>query len=514
MWTEALMIPLALTAAPGDSVAGIPEEVLEQPIPIREELTRVRHPVETDTPEARTYHEQGLSFLHLFGYIEAARSFNAALERDPTLAPAKLGLALSYQQLGDGDAAEAAAERAAEMAEDAPEGDRAYVELRGRPLLDPEALDGEEDGPARLREEVDEALDEHPGNLELQVFRAQLKSGEEEISAFHRILEDAPDHVGVHHYLVHRYEHGAETVDLAVAHGNVLSALAGASAHGRHMYGHNLRKVGRVDEAIQEFEAADSIERHLDRAEGIPREHDWHHPHNLNLLGMSYLHQGRVAEAEAIFRDLAGLPAAEPQQAMGGHVSHADFHLARGEWSQVRDVAKRIEAVDHESAHVLALAFRGLTKVAEGDLDGARALQEEADGMEDKLPGFLGFHVDALAAFAEAEAHEPPELQEILEGLKGQQGPDAWARSHLHMSTLARLAHSREDAATVGKVAEALQVHDEGYAGGYYWEARAARLDGEAPDSDALHRASSLWENADPELPELEALERWAHEDR
>jgi hypothetical protein len=30
--------------------------------------------------------------------------------------------------------------------------------------------------------------------------------------------------------------------------------------HARHMLGHNLRRVGRIDEAIAEFRAADALE--------------------------------------------------------------------------------------------------------------------------------------------------------------------------------------------------------------------------------------------------------------
>jgi hypothetical protein len=63
--------------------------------------------------------------------------------------------------------------------------------------------------------------------------------------------------------------------------------MALAVPHARHMHGHNLRRVGRIDEAIAEFGAADALESAYVAAEQIPVEYDWHYQHNLDLLATS-----------------------------------------------------------------------------------------------------------------------------------------------------------------------------------------------------------------------------------
>lgn len=531
MTIEILILALGLGATPApsvvappattpaaeasDSIAGIPREVVTQPIPLREDLARVSHPVATDSPEAREYHEQGLTYLHLYGGIEAARSFHAALERDPDLAPAHLGLALAYQRLGDREATLEAVERAEELALHAPDDDQAFVELRAHAIRERSALRQDEEKLQRFAERLDEAVEAHPGSVELRVFRAQMKSGQEEVEAYRKVLERAPGHVGVHHYLVHRFEGSDESVPLAVAHGRVLGALAPASAHGRHMYGHNLRKVGRVDEAIREFEAADSIERHLDREEGVPVEHDWHHRHNLALLGMSYLHQGRLNEAEDTFHRLASLPTSSPRREAMQWLNLADFHLTRGRWDGALEAARRIGDLDQADAQVLAALLEAVAHAGRGDLHAAEEARERAGDPKDGHPALVGFHRRLLTAFlgsndGDDAAHTGEEplhvddglLKEILEDLKGQQGPDSWARSHVRMEGIARLAYAHGLDGVVAKVAAAMRNHDGTYAGGHYWSVRADLLRGESPDPEDVAKALALWEHADASLPE------------
>src|SRR5262249_833752 len=115
------------------------------------------------------------------------------------------------------------------------------------------------------------------------------------------------DHFAAHHYLTHAYENSGRIHD-ALLHGAAYARLAPDTPHARHMYGHDLRRVGRIDEAIAEFEAADRLERAYFKTEGIPPEYDWHYEHNLDLLAMSYQYTGRAAKAEALLKEAFGLP--------------------------------------------------------------------------------------------------------------------------------------------------------------------------------------------------------------
>jgi len=73
--------------------------------------------------------------------------------------------------------------------------------------------------------------------------------------------------------------------------------LAPAIPHAHHMHGHNLRRLGRTEEAIREFLKAEELENAYYRTEGIPPQYDWHHAHNLQLLGMSYQALGQMKAA-------------------------------------------------------------------------------------------------------------------------------------------------------------------------------------------------------------------------
>ena len=74
------------------------------------------------------------------------------------------------------------------------------------------------------------------------------------------------------------------------------------------MHGHNLRRAGRVHEAIAEFEAADRLHREYFKREQMPAEYDWHFEHNLDLLATSLQYVGQMKRAEALLKAAFALP--------------------------------------------------------------------------------------------------------------------------------------------------------------------------------------------------------------
>ena len=75
-----------------------------------------------------------------------------------------------------------------------------------------------------------------------------------------------------------------------------------------HMHGHELRRLGRINEAIARFEAADKLQRDYMAREKIAAEFDWHHAHNLDLLAASYQYTGQMRKAEALLKQSFNLP--------------------------------------------------------------------------------------------------------------------------------------------------------------------------------------------------------------
>src|SRR4029078_10166097 len=89
-----------------------------------------------------------------------------------------------------------------------------------------------------------------------------------------------PDDAAAHHYLTHSYETIGQ-IPLALEEGEAYARLAPAIPHSHHRGGHDLRRVGRIDDAIAAFERTDALERAYYTAEKIPASLDWHHVHNL-----------------------------------------------------------------------------------------------------------------------------------------------------------------------------------------------------------------------------------------
>src|SRR5215203_1062250 len=61
-------------------------EMIERPVPLRQSIGAAHEPVTTSSAKAQSYYDQGLAYLHSFGWIDAARSFNEALRLDSRLA--------------------------------------------------------------------------------------------------------------------------------------------------------------------------------------------------------------------------------------------------------------------------------------------------------------------------------------------------------------------------------------------------------------------------------------------
>ena len=164
---------------------------------------------------------------------------------------------------------------------------------------------------AAYRSALDSALAKYPQDDELWLLRGMAESpnpaerGQGSVAGSIRFYEKAkamaPAHFAAYHYLTHAYEN-AGRVSEALAAGAVYATMAPGVPHARHMHGHDLRRVGRIDEAIEEFVRPTPPER-LRKAEQIPVEYDWNYQHNIDLLATSYQYAGQMANAEPLFEN-------------------------------------------------------------------------------------------------------------------------------------------------------------------------------------------------------------------
>src|SRR5262245_28050137 len=98
--------------SPAHRMPVVPQAVLERPIELRANIGVSHDRVEGTSPEAQRLHDQGLSYLHNYVWIEAARSSSQALRLDPRLMLAQIGLSTAYEQLNQRAAGHTALDRA------------------------------------------------------------------------------------------------------------------------------------------------------------------------------------------------------------------------------------------------------------------------------------------------------------------------------------------------------------------------------------------------------------------
>jgi tetratricopeptide (TPR) repeat protein len=516
-----LALAVPVSAAQGHSaheIPVVPTELLERAVPLRTGIGAAHHPVTASSVEAQRFYDQGMQYLHHYMWIEAARSFHQSLRIDPNLAMAHVGLSYAYAEVNHPQAARAALARARVLAARVGPHDRQHIALRGAQL----EAEGDPQDAARLaayRRALDDALAAFPADAELRLQRGVAEaptaadrgqgSTARSIEHFERALEIVPDHFAAHHYLAHAYENSGR-IDDALRHGAMYARLAPNVPHARHMHGHQLRRVGRVFEAIAEFEAADRLGNAYFAAENVRAEFDWHHEHNLGLLAMSYQYVGQVASAGALFEKAFALPTLHLVQAFNKR-ERVLFLRLRGRTDEALAAARAlgshpnpvVQAIGHVEAGHVRLMQRQFAEAAAESNAALRLLKGGVAGS-----GLVAIPFEGLQGEFFLRTGERTKGRAMLEAMIGKAraapGPDEWSQTLFTLESIARAARDAGDWEFAGRVAREMLAHDPAYAGTHYLLAIVADHAGDRPAAQAAFaRAVEYWSRADQDLPEL-----------
>jgi len=510
------------TAHPSHAMPVVPQALLERPIDLRANIGSSHDAIAGTTPQAQRFYDQGLTYLHNYVWIEAARSFNQALRLDPRQALAYVGLSAAYEQLNQRTAAPTALDRAREIG--------ATGEHERLHLLIAERQRAAEDAPrnpallGEYRKALDEALSRFPQDAELWLQRGAAESPDpadrgqgsptSAIPFYNRALAVMPDHFAAHHYLTHAYENGGR-IQEALEQGAAYARLASAIPHARHMYGHDLRRLGRIREAIAEFAAADALEREYFAKEHVDPEDDWHYEHNLDLLGTSYQYAGQIRLATAMLEKAFNLPTANLVQAVN-----------KREWPMLLRALDRNEAA--ATAARTLIGHPNLVVQGIGHIELAHSLLARAQTTEGAREANAA--VTALRAAEAGNALASMPMQ-VLQGEyflrsgqrdKGRaaltaaikqarlaQGPDEWAQALFTLEAIAKAARQAGDWEFATTVAAQMLDHDPAYGGSHYAAGLAAEHRGELKTANQeFSRARELWADADTDFPPLVDLQK------
>lgn len=506
----------------GHRVPVVTQELLERPVTLRTGIGRAHDAAATTSTDARAFYDQGLSYLHSFVWIEAARSFHQALRGDPGLALAYVGLSYTYIEVNKPVEARQAIERAKALASGNPKGlpphDRHHIDVRALQMAAEEAP-RDAAKLAAYRRALDTALAAFPDDVELILKRGMAESpdpadrGQGSVTAsvpyYERALKVSPNHMGARHYLAHAFENSGR-VNEALANAAAFAAQAAEVPHARHMHGHELRRAGRPAEAAAQFEAADKLQREYFAREKVGADLDWHHTHNLDLLAATYQYLGQMKKAEPLLKQSFGLPSNLLVQIVNKREWPA-YLLARNRPGEAIEAAKvliahpnpLVQATGHVEIGFALLAMNRVAEAGTASNAALRLLKSAPGGQDLVLIGLEALQGEFRLRTAQREQGRKMMLS-AAQKWRSLPGPDAWSQSLFRLEAMARSARSVGDWELAGRMAQLMAEHDPAYFGSHFAMALVAQ---NAGDHTTARREFDLalkaWGNADRDLPEL-----------
>jgi Tfp pilus assembly protein PilF len=524
--TTALQISIAAQHA-AHVVPSVPQALLERSVPIRTGIGEAHDDAGTKSREAQAFYNQGLAYLHSFVWIEAARSFHQALEHDPNLALAHVGLSYVYVELSKPSQAKQALMSAQALAPKAGDHERRHIEARALQMA---AEDAPRD-PSRLaayRKALDAAIVAFPNDVELLLKRGIAESPDPADRGQGSVLASVPFYeralkatkvsasavptaaqFAARHFMTHAFENNGrmkEAVEAAAAYALQASTIP----HARHMHGHELRRTGRIAEAIAEFEAADRLQRDYLAREKVAPEFDWHHAHNLELLAASYQYVGQMRRAEALLKQAFALPSNLLVQVVNKR-EYPAFLVGRGRLEEALVAANTLsthphpvaQAAGHTEAGFALLAMNRFADGGNASNAAFRALKVAPDGQ-----ALAVIPLEALQGEFRLRTAQREQGRQVMERAaqkwRSLPGPDAWTQSLFRLEALARSARQVGDWLFAARMAQLMLEHDPDYGGTHYALALVAQHDGNAATARReFDLALKAWATADKDLPEL-----------
>lgn len=294
----------------------------------------VHFPITTRSAEAQAFFNQGVAQMHSFWAREAERSFLQAAALDPGAAMPHWGIAMvaagdyrpgfqldlvngrqarprtrTSKPAGGEARAIAAAQKALELSGSATELEKLYVAAVAarRDLNQTDPNVGYVEGLRAL-------LAKYPKEVEARSYLAlHIMSGfelpaktpragsMEAATMLRELLRDAPEHPGVHHYVIHGFE-GSTFAQDAWPSCDRYGKLASNIPHGLHMPGHIYAQTGRWQDAVASFASAAENEVYWMKQDSLAG--NGHHGHNVHFLAASYSFQGQYDKALEAARSL------------------------------------------------------------------------------------------------------------------------------------------------------------------------------------------------------------------
>lgn len=271
-------------------------------VPVRD-LCGYHYRVSTQSAECQYYVDQAFGYYYSYVWMEAARSFETALQYDPNCAIAWWGLQRGLEKWGRWNHTEPLKQAQALLSQ-ASHRERLLITSR---LQEKGLLPGvtpEQRKPAAAKT-LDELLVLYDDDQEAWFHRAQLSDGPAAIPYYKALLRLNPLHPGANHELVHYYENIRRPA-LGWPYAEKYIESSPGLPHAFHMQAHLATRLGKWSQTSDRSARAIELERAYHKLLGVKPTEDHQFSHHLEILTLSLIHDGRFAEARVIQREAEG----------------------------------------------------------------------------------------------------------------------------------------------------------------------------------------------------------------
>ncbi len=273
----------------------------------------VQFNVNTQSPQAQAFINQGIGQLHGFWYFEAERSFRQAAVIDPKLAAAYLGMALSNGS--NKKRARGFIAKAIKFKKTANERTQLWIEAYGKYIASDDRKTRKKRTQAYINA-LEAIIKKFPNDIEMKAFYAvsrwaanrrgvKIKDYNKVDAVIKQVLAKNPDHP-VHHYRIHLwdYKKPANALPSAARSGQSAPGIA----HMWHMSGHIYSRLKRYHDAVWQQEASARVDHaHMMRDRVLPDQiHNF--AHNNEWLCRNLMNIGRVSDAIDLAKNMIEMP--------------------------------------------------------------------------------------------------------------------------------------------------------------------------------------------------------------
>ncbi len=296
------------------------------PTKLLPDLCVYRYRVSTNSVECQKYCDQALGYYYSYVWMEAARSFESALQHDPKCAFAWLGLHRSLDKWGSSNKPqdskplgmvlgsmfvakpteayskppkEFALEQAKATMKQASHRERLLIQakLQERGMWPDTKADERK---KKAAETLNELLTLEEDDEEAWFARAQLAEGSNASVPYYKaLLKINPLHPGANHELVHHFE-GIQRPALGWIHAERYMESSPGIPHAFHMQAHLATRVGKWANTSNWSYRAYSMQKEYHRIQEVKPADDHQFQHHTEILIRSLLHDGRLSELRSL----------------------------------------------------------------------------------------------------------------------------------------------------------------------------------------------------------------------